>query len=217
MKRFFTPEEINPKLNVLSKRFDEIQKEFFECKKNLIWTNWNGNNDYSKIGDSPYDGWKVAALLLEYENDSIINELKQNYNQNVEFDCKNSTFIFDNCKYFPILKSTLFEIGIKKRVGLSVVFPGKEIKWHTDPDPETQDFAIIRGLWTIDVNVDSYGECALYLGDERDPEKHYFKNNQFMFFWGRTNHKVVNTLQTPRYVLCFDQMISRDYLLSLGN
>jgi len=196
MKRFFTPEEINPKLNVLSKRFDEIQKEFFECKKNLIWTNWNGNNDYSKIGDSPYDGWKVAALLLEYEN---------------------STFIFDNCKYFPILKSTLFEIGIKKRVGISVVFPGKEIKWHIDPDPETKDYAIIRGLWTIDVNIDSCGECALYLGDEKSPEKHYFKNNEFVFFWGRTKHKVVNTLQTPRYVLCFDQIISRDYLLSLGN
>ena len=217
MKKFFTPEEINPKLKLLTERFDQIQKEFLENQKNLIWTNWNGDNDYAQIKNSPYEGWKVAALLLQYENNSIIDELKTNYNQNVEFDPTISTFVFDNCKYFPVLTSTLLEIGIKKRVGLSVVFPGKEIKWHIDPDPETLNHSIIRGLWGIDVRPDLHGECALYLGDEQNPEKYNFKNNEFMFFWGRTKHRVLNTLQTPRYVLCFDQLLPKDYLLSLGN
>jgi hypothetical protein len=216
MHRFFSIDEINVKLHLLSERFELIQSEFFENKDKLTWTNWNGNNDYSQINESPYAGWKISPLMVQGNNLSSYS-LRKNYNQSVRFDSKNGTFIFQNSEYLPILISTLLECGIKKRVGISVVFPNKEIKWHTDPDPETKKCAIIRGLWGLDVQNDDSGECFLCLGDENDYEKRLFKNNEFMFFWGRTKHMVSNTLKTPRYALCFDQDVPREYLLNLGN
>jgi hypothetical protein len=82
---------------------------------------------------------------------------------------------------------------------------GKEIKWHKDNDPETFEYAIIRGLWGLDIKEEDVGESSIYLGSEDNFEKIKFKNNQFIFFWGGDNHMVSNTLQTPRYVVLFDQ------------
>lgn len=217
MHRFFSIDEINTKLHLLSERFELIQSEFFKNKDNLVWTNWYSKNNYPKIDESPYAGWQVAPLIVQDRNITH-SYIRKNYNQSVKFDFKSGAFLLQNSEYyFPTLISTLLECGIKKRVGISVVFPNKEIKWHTDPDPETKKCAIIRGLWGLDVQNDGSGECSLCLGDQNNYEKRLFKNNEFMFFWGRTKHMVSNTLKTPRYALCFDQNVSREYLLNLGD
>jgi hypothetical protein len=216
MNRFFSIDEINTKIHLLSERFGLIQSEFLQNKHKLIWTNWDRNNSYTNIDESPYAGWKISPLIFQDNNLSRYS-LQKNYKQSVKFDYKSGVFLFQNSEHLPILISTLLECGIKKRVGISVVFPNKEIKWHTDPDPETKKCAIIRGLWGLDVQNDDSGECFLCLGDENNHEKRVFKNNEFMFFWGRTMHMVSNTLKTPRYALCFDQDVSREYLLNLGN
>lgn len=216
MNRFFLVDEINTKLHLLSERFELIQSEFLQNKDKLTWTNWDGNNRYTKINESPYAGWKISPLMAQGNNLSSYS-LRKNYNQSVRFDSKHGVFLLQNSEHLPILITTLLECGIKKRVGISVVFPNKKIKWHTDPDPETKKCAIIRGLWGLDVRDDGSGECFLCLGDENNYEKRLFKNNEFMFFWGRTKHMVSNTLKTPRYALCFDQDVPREYLLNLGN
>lgn len=219
MTRFFDVNEINPKLKLLQKRYYQIKKEFDENLNDIIWVNWNGYNDYKQLIQTPYNGWKVAPLLVDVDNiysgDLPIfkKEVENSYNQRVEFDSEKNLFLFENSKYLPILTSTLFECGVTKRVGISVVFPDKKIDWHFDPDPETQEKIIVRGLWGLDINPDNNGDCFLCLGDPVNHKKKEFKNNEFIFFWGRTKHMVLNTLQTPRYVVLFDQDISRDLLL----
>ena len=39
-------------------------------------------------------------------------------------------------------------------------------------------------------------------------KKETFANNRFHFFWGRSLHHVYNTLSTPRYCLCFDNLVT---------
>ena len=219
MNNFFTIEQINPKLQILEDRYLQIRKEFDDSFNQLIWTNWNGDNDYKQISESPYKGWKVAPLMVDSGNihkneiDIFSRELSVSYNQNVSYDKESNILLFENGKYLPTLISTLLECGIKKRVGISVVFPDKEIKWHIDPDPETPEYAIIRGLWGLSINEEDVGESFICLGDEINHQRIKFENNKFTFFWGRTKHMVLNTLQTPRYVVLFDQDISRDLLL----
>ncbi len=221
MNRFFTVDEINPKLILLQERYDKIIDEFHSNFESLVWTNWNGDNDYKQITESPYKGWKVSALMVGSENisdrDIFSKELEKSYNQKVYFDSHNQVFLFENSKYLPTLIETLLECDIKKRVGLSVVFPDKEISWHIVPDPETAEYAIIRGMWGLEIKQEKDRDCFLCLGDEVNYQKKSFKNNEFMFFWGRTKHMVLNTLQTARYVVLFDQDVSKQYLLNLGN
>lgn len=216
MNTFLSINQINPNLSLLQERYSQIRKEFDENFNKLVWTNWNGDNDYKQISDSPYKGWKVAPLMVDANESDIeifSRELSVGYNQNVHYDGENNIFLFENGKYIPTLISTLLECNVKKRVGISVVFPGKEIKWHIDPDPETPEYAIIRGLWGLDIKQEDIGESFICLGDEINHQKTKFENNKFIFFWGRTKHMVLNTLQTPRYVVLFDQDISRDLLL----
>jgi hypothetical protein len=221
VNRFFTLDEINPKLKLLSHRYEQIKKEFNDNLDKFVWTNWRGNNQYTSIKNSPYDGWKVCALMSDAEGissnqiNSICNQLSLSFNQRISFNEDKQIFLTENSCYLPTLISTLIECDVKKRVGISVVFPGKNIKWHMDPDPEKEDYALIRGLWGVDIKSEESGVSFLCLGDEINYEKRQFRNNEFMFFWGRTKHMVANTLQTPRYVLLFDQEVSRDYLLRL--
>ena len=60
---FFTTKQINPSLTILSDNYATIRDEFNNVRDELEYTNWNGNNEYSSIKKSPYDGWRVAPLL----------------------------------------------------------------------------------------------------------------------------------------------------------
>jgi len=226
INRFYTVEEINPKLKLLSKRYKQIHKEFLECKDKLVWTNWSGATGYHGYNQDAYQGWQIAALYGELKatselsvNDMInnIHLFEHNYQQKLYPDLERGICLADNARFMPTLVRTLYECGVKKRVAISVVWPGKNIKWHIDPDPEVDNEAIIRGLWGLDIRPDG-DECSyLCLGTEEEYETKYFKNDEFMFFYGRVLHKVENSLQTPRFVVCFDQDIDKDYLIGLGN
>ena len=216
MNKFFNSHHINPKLELLQQKYLQIKKEFDENFDNLVWVNWHGDNDYRQIEDSPYKGWKVAPIMMDTNGitdiENFSKELSSTYHQNVFHQENDNIFLLQNGKYIPTLVSTLLECNIKKRVGISVVFPGKEIKWHKDNDPETLEYATIRGLWGLDIKEEDVGESSIFLGSEDNFQKIKFKNNELIFFWGRTKHMVLNTLQTPRYVVLFDQDISRDLL-----
>jgi hypothetical protein len=224
MNRFFTVDEINPGLHLLEQRFHLIKKEFLDNINNLVWTNWGAAAGYHGENNLAYAGWQIAALYAAYEDSTeftkemIIDNLplfEKSYGQKIYPDINKGVILAHNAKHLPVLASTCYEAGIRKRVGISVVFPGKEIKWHIDPDPEVGDNLIVRGLWGLDVRQEDGVECYLGLGPENDFEKRLFEDNKFMFFYGRVPHGVINNLTTPRYALCFDHVIEKSYLESI--
>lgn len=224
LDRFYTVDEINPKLNILIEKFDKIQQEFIDNKDKLVWTNWSGMTGYHGNNEVAYDGWQVAALYAEIKDNphmsatSVFKNLdlfRKNFEQKIYPYPNEHTILFENSLYLPTLVECLYQANIKKRICISVVYPGKDIKWHEDPDPETGNDAIIRGLFGLDVRSKKDEDCYICLGNENEHEKKYFKNKEFMFFWGRTRHCIINSLQTPRYVVCFDQDVDKDYLRNL--
>ena len=217
MDKFFNIEQINPNLSLLNERFEEIHKEFKENVNDLLFMNFGGDAGYYMRDDVVYKGWKVAPLYGNYKDISHVNGNLQKYENMIQIDGELVKVLPNICK-LPILTQTLIESGINKRVGISVVYPEKEISWHTDIDPEKPDLAIVRGLFGLDIAEEEGKESFIYLKNKEGvDQKVTFKNNEFVFFWGRTKHKVENNLSQPRYMICFDQIISRDYLLSLGN
>ena len=63
--KFWTHEDICPRLKWLLEDLDEIREEFFENKDKLIWRPWNyGLKRYQKdCMYKAYEGWEVAGLL----------------------------------------------------------------------------------------------------------------------------------------------------------
>jgi hypothetical protein len=224
LDRFYSVDEINPKLNILIENFDKIHQEFIENKDKLAWINYGGMAGYHANHKIAYDGWKIAGLYGELKDnpelrvETILNNLdlfEQNYGQKIYPNLNEGILLCENAKYLPTLVDCLRQANIMKRIAISVVYPGKDIKWHEDRDPEMGNNAIIRGLFGLDIRPEKDQDCYICLGSEDEYEKKYFENKEFMFFWGRTRHCVINSLQTPRYVVCFDQDVDKDYLRNL--
>lgn len=213
--RFFTLDEINPKLKILQERFDEIHQELLENKDKLHFLNWGGEAGYYMREDIAYKGWKVAPLYGNFEDFSQINGGIKPYLPFIEVQGELVKYK-QNTRIMPVLTEILIQCGIRKRVGISVVDPGKEIGWHIDPDPEKFRWAIVRGLFGLDVIEEEGKESFIYLkSNSGENQKRVFKNKEFVFLWGRTEHKVENHLSKPRYMICFDEEIERSYLSSL--
>ena len=214
MGRFFTKEEINPSLNLLANNYELIRDEFESVKHQLVWTNWHGNNSYTSIEKSPYAGWQVAALYGKYDPSMDLIEMERVYDQGCYVDPELGILYTHNAVRMPNLFGLACEAGIIRRAGISVLHPGKSIPWHVDDDPEHPDYAVIRGLWDIEVNPQNNEVCTLSLDTEdKGVVLEPFSHNRFHFFWGRTPHMVHNTLSTPRYCLCFDIDVEREKLL----
>lgn len=227
INRFYTLEEINPKLKILQDNFDAIQQEFLENKDKLVFINWGAQTGYAGSNAIAYDGWQVAPLYGELKENYQLNmsletalkhiKLFENaYQQKINVNLEQKFFNLENSNYLPLLTKCLREANIVKRVGISVVYPGKGIKWHIDPDPEMGNNAIIRGLFGLDIHPGKNQDSCLCLGQQNNHDKRFFRNNEFIFFWGRISHCVENSLQSPRYAVCFDQDIDKDYLRSLN-
>ena len=216
MDRFYTVEEINPKLKILNENYEDIHKEFVENRDKLNFLNWGGEAGYYMREDVAYKGWKVAPLYGNLEDFMQINAGIKPYLPIIEIQGELVKHKY-NTALLPILTELLIQCGIRKRIGISVVDPGKGIGWHVDPDPEKYKLPIIRGLYGLDVMEEDDRESFIYLKNNQGiNQKIVFKNKEFAFFWGRTEHKVENHLSQPRYMICFDQEIDKDYLLSLG-
>jgi len=215
MGRFYTIDEINPNLKLLSDNYQQIVEEFKENKDKLTWTNWKGNNNYDTVRSNPYDGWEVASLFIEAD-DYVLDHLqyyKSVYNTEVYIDEEYKIAYSDNAKLLPTLRNIACESGLRQRVGISVVHPGKQIDWHVDNDPKDEECITIRGLWGLEVNSNDDEYALLALNTQRGMLSEHFENNKFMFFWGSTTHMVYNTLTTPRYCLCFDQKVNINELI----
>ena len=216
MSGFFTKEEINPKLNELCINYEKVRDEYASVKDQLVYTNWNSNNAYNTIGKNPYEGWKVAAMYARYHPamESRLPELEKMYDQKVYLDPERHIAYTENAKKLPTLFNLCYEAGLRARVGVSVLEPGKVIDWHTDPDPTPDDDLIIRGLWGIDINPQNQETCQILLNSRVDGViNEVMMNNRMHFFWGRTQHHVFSNLSTPRVCLCFDNIVPRQNLL----
>lgn len=233
MERFFTLNEINPKLKLLEENFSKIRQEFLDNFNRIYWHNWGYDTGYYGTSVKTYSEWKIAPIFLNpfsqknlsdaqwkfMVNSSTLQNyqtLSKNFGESV-IDYESRLLLHKrNSKFLPILTKTMKEICEIKRIGISMLNPQKEIPWHIDPDPETDNKLIIRGLWGLDVKEEENNECYMMLGNDIDSaEKRVFSNNQHMFFWGGVKHTVKNNLSTPRYCLCFDHEIGKDYLKSL--
>jgi len=212
MNNFFEEHLILQKFHILNERFEQIHDEFTKNIDKLIWFNWGAEAGYYAEHDIVYKDWRVAPLYgLKHDilEQNSIDRIKHFGNFiSLEDDLIKTL----NTKTLPILTQSLIDAGIRKRVGISVVSPGKEIPWKVDPDPEKQKKHINRGLWGLDIKNEDNKESVIYLNST--DQKRIFKNKEFVFFWGRTNHKVANNLSSPRYALCFDVEISREMLLN---
>ena len=213
MNKFFDPKLILPKFYILNERFENIHQEFIENKDKLVWVNWGASAGYYAEYNIAYKNWKVAPLYglkTDIMQENSIDRLKDLKNFiSLEKDLIKTL----NTETLPILTQALLDAGIKKRVGISVLSPKKEIPIHIDQDPEKPDKHIIRGLWGLDIKKENNEESVMYLGSIN--QKKVFKNKEFMFFWGRIPHKVENNLSTQRYAICFDVEISKEILLNI--
>lgn len=212
MNDFFDEKIINPNFHLLNERFYEIQKEFATNIGKLLWFNWGADAGYYAENDIAYRGWKVAPLygLKEDIIDENSSDRLQKYSSFIRVE--GDLIKTNNTNFLPILTQTLLDAGVRKRVGISVVRPGREILWHVDPDPEKPNLHIIRGLWGLYVKQEQNKESFICL--ENLNKKRVFKNKEVVFFWGRIPHKVENNLSTSRYMVCFDTEISRENLLN---
>jgi len=227
INRFYTTEEINPKLKIIEENFDEIREEFLQNRDKLIWTNWHGSTGYLGDRTAAYAGWRIGGLYAEMGGAEMsgipkqayidnLDVLEQNYGMKLYPDMDNEICYTENSKLLPKLTKYLLRAGVTKRAAIGVVSPGKEIKWHIDPDPEYGDYAIIRGLWGLDVVPEEGKESYLCFGQPEYHIRKTFKNNEPMFFYGRIPHYVKNELSTPRYVIVLDHDIDKDYLVNIS-
>jgi hypothetical protein len=209
MDKFFDIEEINPNLNLLNENYDIILDEFLKNKEELVFINWDSNRYVLNHNETnPYKGWRVAALYCRYQQWMEFQEkdAEKIYEQKVYFDKAKGISYTENAKKLPILCDLCYKAGIRERVGISVLFPENNIEWHIDDDPEPDRMHIIRGLWGLDINKKPNQICDLKMKTRNGIITKEFYNKNFMFFWGRILHMILNTLDTPRYCLCFDNL-----------
>jgi hypothetical protein len=179
---FIDPRAINPALRNLFDHFEEINEEFLKNKDQLSWVNWGYDAGYYGEHTLESRPWKVAPLF-------------------------GSDAVHENCNILPKLFEVLYNCGIRKRVGISVLEAGQEIPAHIDPDPEIPGQSIIiRGLWGLDIKEEQNKKAFISLFDPEEgiAVSKQLKNNQLYLFWGRNMHRVKNNLSTPRYMVCFD-------------
>jgi hypothetical protein len=225
INRFYTIDEINPNLKIIVDHFDEIREEFLQNKDKLTWTNWHAHTGY--LGDRAvaYAGWQIAAVFAEMKDNADLSMqayldnldiLEQNYGMKLYPNVEEGICYSENKNILPKFTKYLREAGVTKRGAIGVVHPGKEIKWHIDPDPEVGNNAIIRGLWGLDIVPEEGKSCYLGFGTPEYHVRQEFKNGEVTFFYGRIPHCVVNELSTPRYVIVLDHDVDKDYLVDIS-
>lgn len=188
----------NPKLNLLSDRYEKIKNEYLSNSNKLEFKDFTEQQDksISEFGKgypiqaesyilapekSEKKGWHMAGILYE-------NFL---YNRNADF--------------LPTLTETLKEIETLNVCGINVLDPGISLSWHNDDDYNT-GVPTLRVLWGLDVPEEDNGSSIIQMKDSLSNrvETKQFKNNEFYCFWPSTQHRVENKLSYPRTVVAID-------------
>jgi hypothetical protein len=192
----------NPKVKLLSERYNLIREEYITNKDKLEFKDFTKQQDKNivehgkgyPIGAESYfgapektdkKGWHMAGILYE-------NYL---YNRNADF--------------LPTLTKTLIEIETLNVCGLNILDSGMSLNWHNDDDYHT-GVPTLRILWGLDVPVEDSGESIIQMKDKLtgEVETKVFKNNEFYCFWPKTEHRVENTLSSPRTIVAIDLLIN---------
>ena len=227
--KFWTHEDICPRLKYLLEDFDEVRQEFIDNKDKLIWNTWNyGLKRYQEDWIyKAYEGWEVAGLYAEEHPSIDWGNLGYTSDQGSKEDMDGQEFkctgtdedILDriedgigytkNCLVLPKLTKKLRDAGVTSRAAISVTDPTSGIAWHVDKDPETEDTMLIRGLIGLDVRIGFDEVCYIGLGTPNHEEKHDIRTGVDLFFYSRVPHHVVNRLTHPRYCILLDVLMPK--------
>lgn len=188
----------NPKVKLLSDRYDLIREEYLSNRDKLEFKDFTKQQDKNilehgkgfPIGVESYfiapkksakKGWHIAGLLYE-------NYL---YNRNSDF--------------LPVLTETLKEIQTLTVCAINILDSGMSLDWHNDDD-YVPGVPTLRLLWGLDVPTEENGESIIQMKDQfsEEVETKKFENNQFYCFWPSTTHRIENTLSAPRAVVAID-------------
>lgn len=188
----------NPKVKLLSDRYDLIKKEYLSDRDKLEFKDFTKQQNKNilecgkgyPIGVENYftapekmdeNGWHMAGILYE------------NY-----LYTRNSDFL-------PVLTETLKEIQTLTVCAINILDPGISLNWHNDDD-YVPGVPTLRLLWGLDVPVEENGESIIQMKDPLtgEVETKRFENNQFYCFWPSTTHRIENTLSFPRTVVSID-------------
>jgi len=227
--KFWTHEDICPRLKYLLEDFDEVRQEFLDNKDKLVWNSWNyGLKRYQKDWVyKAYEGWSVAGLFAEKHSAIDWGNLGYTDDHGTKEDPKgvykctgtddilldrvdeNGIGYTKNCLVLPKLTKKLRDAGVTSRAAVSVTDPTSGIAWHVDKDPETEDTMLIRGLIGLDVRVGFDEVCYIGLGTPNHEEKHDIRTGVDLFFYSRVPHHVVNRLTHPRYCILLDVLMPK--------
>ena len=220
--KFWTHEDICPRLKWLLDNLDEIREEFFENKDKLILRPWNyGLKRYQKDWMyKAYEGWEVAGLFAEedptldwgnlgYLSENKMDSSSQKYkctgtDDNILDRVEDGIGYTKNSLVLPKLTWYLRNAGVTRRAGISVTDPTSGIDWHVDRDPEDKETMLIRGLIGLDVRIGFDEECYIGIGTPKHENKHDIRTGVDLFFYNRVPHHVVNRLRHPRYCILID-------------
>lgn len=192
----------NPKIKLLSERYNLIKEEYLSNRSELEFKDFTEQQNkniveygkgypievesyFSAPEKKDKKGWHMAGILYE-------NYL---YNRNSDL--------------LPTLSKTLKEIETLSMCGLNILDSGVSLNWHNDDD-YYPGISTLRVLWALDVPVEETGESIIQMKDPLtgEVETRKFENNQFYCFWPSTQHRVENTLSSSRTVVAIDLLTS---------
>lgn len=205
-KGFVDPRALDLDFTKLKQTFDVLHKEFLDNSDRVSWINWGYDAGYYGENSLEERPWTVAPLFGSIEDGD-------NFANISNLQSYNDVTMHKNCEVLPQLAKTLYECGIRKRVGISSLAAGEEIPLHVDPDPEIPGKSIIvRGLWGLDIKEEPNKKAFISLYDpiDRVVISRQLKNNELYLFWGRNHHRVRNNLSTTRHMVCFDVEVTKN-------
>lgn len=192
----------NPKLKLLSDRFNSIKEEYLLNKDKLEFKDFTLQQDknikeYGKGYPIEAESYLTAPLKSEQKGWHMAGFLYE-------------TYLYDrNAAYMPVLVETLKEIETLNVCGINVLDPGMSLNWHNDDDYHT-GIPTLRTLWGLEVPVEEGKESIIQMRDNLsgEVETKVFKENEFYCFWPSTEHRVENNLSTPRSIVAIDLLIN---------
>jgi hypothetical protein len=189
----------NPKLKLLSDRYDLIRDEYLSNKDKLEFKDFTEQQTKSidECGKEyliEVESYFTAPKKTDKKGWHMAGILYGNYLYN-----RNSNFL-------PVLTETLKEIETLSVCGINILDSGISLDWHNDDDYIFDGVTTLRVLWGLDVPVEDNGESIIQMKDQfsDEPETKRFENNQFYCFWPSTTRRIENSLSLPRTVLIID-------------
>lgn len=188
----------NPKIKLLSDRYELIREEYLSNRHKLEFKDFTQEQNknisefgkgypievesyFSALENTGNKGWHLAGL--KYQN---------------HFYSRNSNFL-------PVLSDTLNQISSLNACAINVLDSEISLNWHNDDD-YYPGIPTLRILWGLDVPVEDGKESIIQMKDplSLNIETKKFENNQFYCFWPTTEHRVENTLSFSRSVVSID-------------